>query len=598
MAHFYRDIESSTAAHRRHAIKRPIVRWIAFGSVIVIGAWLLHPYFLEYWYQRDNRPAFLPDWPAATVVVEDKVGGNGTKTSPESVPSYLEDVPIDTGSSDWPKRKEQVKSAYKHALTGYMERAFPNDELAPLSGGFTNKYNGWGVSLFDSLDTMWIMGLYDEFNQALEHVAKETFTLPPLKYAPFFETTIRYLGGLLSAYALSGATILLSRADDLGQKLLPAFNGTTSGLPVYSVHPQTGEARFGWLGPSVLFAEAASCQLEFKYLAKMTGRAEYYEKVENVMSIIYKADVKDGLFPEYWDDAGQPSGAHLTAGAAVDSGYEYLLKQYLLMGDARARDQYIKSANGIIDNFLYVSPNRQLLYATDLRSNQPTHRYEHLTCFLPGLFALGAQTLDLSARDKQIHEWAAKGLAYTCYIAYVDQETGLSPDVIQMMSGGKKWVDALREWEDNKGHEGVPPGLSEPPKVSGKSDEEKKMRDYHNMSRAYLLRPETIESLFLLWKTTGDVRWRERGWEIFQAIETHSRTKYGYANVMSVDRYPYLQDNDMPSWFLAETLKYLYLLFDDSNSIPLDQWVFNTEAHPLPVFNWTTWEKQTYNISY
>lgn len=118
-----------------------------------------------------------------------------------------------------------------------------------------------------------------------------------------------------------------------------------------------------------------------------------------------------------------------------------------------------------------------------------------------------------------------------------------------------------------------------------------------------------------MWKTTGDVKWRERGYAIFEAIEKHSRTEYGYASVGSVGYPPYSKIDDMPrycaahssivarltsvlSYFLAETLKYLYLLFDDEDPISLDKWVFNTEAHPLPVFEWSTWEKELYKPWY
>ena len=278
-----------------------------------------------------------------------------------------------------------------------------------------------------------------------------------------------------------------------------------------------------------------------------------------------------------------------------------MLKQYLLTGDAKARDQCvfifpsqsspltffsrtdITSANGIINHLLYISSNRSLLYVTDLYSgvdSLPTHRYEHLTCFLPGLFALGARTLDLNEKDKERHMWAAKGLAYTCYISYADQASGLGPDVLQM-AGGAKWVDALDEWEkkgeraevehpgvvEKRDDERIPPGLGEPP-IEGSTTildwaEKRAKRDYSNASSGYLLRPEvgqwlscrmviltvstqTIESLFLLWKTTGEEKWRERGWQIFQKLEEHSKTEYGYANVASVDYSPFRKDDDMP----------------------------------------------------
>jgi len=103
--------------------------------------------------------------------------------------------------------------------------------------------------------------------------------MQPNHFAPFFETTVRYLGGTLSAYALSGDPILLRHAERIGQILLPAFNGSESGLPAYSVNVETGEILYDGDKETVLFAEAATCQLEFKYLAKLTGNKEYYEKV-------------------------------------------------------------------------------------------------------------------------------------------------------------------------------------------------------------------------------------------------------------------------------------------------------------------------------
>mmetsp|Transcript_28934 Transcript_28934/g.52961 ORF Transcript_28934/g.52961 Transcript_28934/m.52961 type:complete len:133 (-) Transcript_28934:729-1127(-) len=96
----------------------------------------------------------------------------------------------------------------------------------------------------------------------------------------------------------------------------------------------------------------------------------------------------------------------------------------------------------------------------------------------------------------------------------------------------------------------------------------------------YILRPETSETLFILYHLTKDPVYREWGWEIFQAIEEHCKTDAGYAAIRDVDTMK--QDNRMESFFLAETLKYLYLLQDDNNEIDLlNTHVFNTEAHPL-----------------
>ncbi|KDR73258.1 hypothetical protein GALMADRAFT_72667 [Galerina marginata CBS 339.88] len=492
----------------------------------------------------------------------------------------------------WDARKNEVKEAFKHAWTGYKTRAFPSDELMAVSGGKSDKYNGWSVTLYDSLDTMWIMGLREEFADAVDSIRDRHFNATkPDQYVGFFETTIRYLGGLLSAYALSGEDVLLKRADELGQILMPAFHGTESGLPAYSVNVENGQIKSDQNKDTVLFSEASSCQLEFKYLAKLTGKKEYYERVQTAMNVFYKANVKDGLFHEHWRvKDGAPTGAHFTIGANADSGYEYLLKQWLLSGDKQARDQYLKSATGMINNLIYVTPKRGLMYIGDLESGSMVHRLEHLSCYLPGVLAVGALTLDLAPDVKELHQWAAHGLAYTCAISYADQPSGLGPDQIRM-GQGNKWVDELKKWKD-AGRVGSPPGVTEPPAEKEAAD-----HDYSNgWPNAYLLRPETVESIFYMWRTTGDVKWRERGYAIFEAINRNTRTEYGFAPVHGIDGNWVNKVDDMPSWFLAETLKYLYLLFDDVHSITADHWVFNTEAHPLPIFTWTDAERKAFGI--
>ncbi|KAJ3575539.1 hypothetical protein NP233_g1040 [Leucocoprinus birnbaumii] len=498
---------------------------------------------------------------------------------------------------NWEDAKKQVKDAFKFALDGYLKQAHPFDELRAVNGGGSNKFNGWGVTLYDALDTMWIMDLKEEFQHALELISKQEF-LPTTTwtFAPFFETVIRYLGGLLSAYALSGEPILLRQADMLGMKLLPVFNGTKSGLPAYSVQTENGKSGWGFSGPMVLFAEATSCQLEFKYLAKLTGRKEYYETVERVMDIVYDTKAKDGLFADKWTSDGKQFSSHFTVGASADSGYEYLLKQWLLMGDIKAREQYLTSIEGIINSLLHITPERELLYVTSKVKDDPTNDFEHLACFLPGLLALGAKTLPFSLLPPikaEHHKWAAEGLAYTCYMAYADSRCGLSPDSVHMNDAGK-WMDFVRGWERAGRPHAIPPGLKERGPVR-KTDRD--ARDYYVKRPQYYLRPETIESFFILYKTTGNVKWRERGWEIFQAIQKFAKTRYGYGSISDVGRTPHFPLDDMPSFFLAETLKYLYLLFDDTDIIPLDKWVFNTEAHPLPIFEWTKEERQLFNIS-
>ena len=96
------------------------------------------------------------------------------------------------------------------------------------------------------------------------------------------------------------------------------------------------------------------------------------------------------------------------------------------------------------------------------------------------------------------------------------------------------------------------------------------------------LRPETVESLFYFWRMEKNQLYRNWGWRLMQAWHKHSRTKYGFAHIEDVDQWPFTKKNSMESFFLAETLKYLYLLFSSDDLLSLEEFVLNTEAHPLP----------------
>lgn len=101
----------------------------------------------------------------------------------------------------------------------------------------------------------------------------------------------------------------------------------------------------------------------------------------------------------------------------------------------------------------------------------------------------------------------------------------------------------------------------------------------------YILRPEVIESYFYMWRLTKDEKYREWGWEAVRAIEKHCRVSGGYTGIKNVYVEDSQKDDVQQSFFLAETLKYLYLLYSDDSLLSFDEWVFNTEAHPLPIKN-------------
>ncbi|KAG8810136.1 mannosyl-oligosaccharide alpha-1,2-mannosidase, partial [Serendipita sp. 399] len=142
--------------------------------------------------------------------------------------------------------------------------------------------------------------------------------------------------------------------------------------------------------------------------------------------------------------------------------------------------------------------------------------------------------------------------------------TGLSPEIAHFKTPGEPDADFV-DWYI-KGLDPLDPGTL-------------------SFDARYILRPETVESLFLAWRQTGDPKYRAQGWKIFEAIEKYTKVESGgYTSILHVNSTHTPREDKMETFFLSETLKYLYLLFSDASTLPLDQYVFNTEGHPLPIF--------------
>ncbi|KAH7157123.1 glycosyl hydrolase family 47-domain-containing protein [Dactylonectria macrodidyma] len=211
------------------------------------------------------------------------------------------------------QRKARVKTELERAWSGYRKNAWMHDELSPLSNGFRDPFCGWAATLVDSLDTLWIAGMTDEFDEAANAVAKIDFTFTPKNDIPVFETTIRYLGGLIAAYDVSGGAaskypILLQKATELAEVLMGIFD-TPNRMPLlYYVwrEPYASEPhRANTLG----IAELATLSLEFTRLAQLTGTAKYYDAIDRITNALVKMQAEGhthipGLFPERIDASG------------------------------------------------------------------------------------------------------------------------------------------------------------------------------------------------------------------------------------------------------------------------------------------------------
>ncbi|KAL9989213.1 hypothetical protein ACROYT_G003737 [Oculina patagonica] len=271
---------------------------------------------------------------------EDKPGENGADTAGDGEANLVEShenfaLNIN-GVNILPQEKQnerqrKVIEAFKHAWKGYREYAWGHDELRPVSRT-SSEWFGVGLTIIDSLDTMLLMNLRKEFQQAREWVAN-SLTFEKNVDVNLFETTIRVLGGLLSAYHLSQDDLFLKKAIDLGDRLLPAFY-TRSNIPYSDVNLLTHAAHPPRWGPDSSVSEVTTIQLEFRDLSYTTRDAKYKEFVDTVSNHVHALPKRAGLVPIFVNaDTGKfRPGATITLGARGDSYYEYLLKQWLQSG--------------------------------------------------------------------------------------------------------------------------------------------------------------------------------------------------------------------------------------------------------------------------
>ena len=445
--------------------------------------------------------------------------------------------------ADWQKLK-QVRSAFYEAWSGYKKCAFGRDFLCPISCKGSDWLNA-SLTLIDSLDTLWIMGFHGEFDDAVRWL--ET-SFDYSSSGTVFEMIIRVVGGLMSAYQLSGRKSLLKIAEDFTSQLLIAFD-TPTRLPVPNIDMvHSRPSTWGWAPRSTFLAHAGSLAPEMMTLAMHTNNEQIRNASDQIMDFFFTKQTFGGLWPLRIDFCtGLLGDNDLSLDAYGDSFYEYLLKLYLLTNKqcTRCGEMYTEAIDGV-RKFL-LRNNSAGTYVGTIKGYAREDKLSYLSFFIPGMIALGAKTFD-SERDMQL----AIALATTAAKWHNSTQTGLMGDAYVVEKDILKLTD-----------------------------------------ESYKLRPEFIESCFYLWRFTGEQRWREYGWQVFQALVTNCKSNHGYGELNNVNR-PELGIKDIQdSYLLAETFKYAYLLFCDGNTIPLDEYVFTTEAHPLKKFD-QQWLKKHY----
>lgn len=441
------------------------------------------------------------------------------------------------------RRREAVKAAMLHAWRGYEQYAWGHDELCPLTKTGKNSFGGLGATMVDSLDTLHMMGLKDEYERAAEWV-RSSMPVNASFDASVFETIIRVVGGTLAAHDLSGDAVMLQRAQQVADRILPAYD-TPTRIPLNIINLATQEAKNPtWNQKASTLAEFGTHQLEFWRLSQGTGNATYADLAEGTIRRLHQHWPGQGLMPLFLSPVtGNFTSRRISFGALGDSYYEYLLKMWIIKGrsDEMYRSMWEQAMDEMIDKLVFVSKDN-LTYIAEYDRNMVKHKFDHLVCFVPGMLALGAHSGAVRGAKAERYVQLAADLTHTCWQMYHRMPTGLSPEYVTFTAGGLR----------------VGAGFN-------------------------LLRPEALEAMWYMWRVTRDWRYRTWGWAIFQAFETHCKAEAGYAGLKDVRVSQPRQDDTMQSFFLAETLKYLWLLFSDDSAFDFDQWVLNTEAHPLRV---------------
>eukprot|EP00045_Choanoeca_perplexa_P008577 m.80560 g.80560 ORF g.80560 m.80560 type:complete len:576 (-) comp14547_c0_seq1:36-1763(-) len=445
-----------------------------------------------------------------------------------------------------------TKSLFTHAYDNYMTHAFPLDELDPIhctgrgvdpdrtNININDVLGNYSLTLVDSLDMLAILGNRTAFHNAVAMVVKHV-DFDQDSTVQVFEANIRVLGGLLSAHLIAKGRILphmklsedyddelLWLARDLAARLLPAFDVTATGLPLPRVNLRHGAVNGSFWRNDTCTAGVGTLLLEFGVLSALSQDPTYEGVARRALQALWNyRSTTTGLLGSSIDiNTGRWVNTMSGFGAGIDSFFEYLFKTYIMFGHAHDLQLFSTAFSNTLQRTRVK--NTPVYGNVDMSSGQLANTWiDSLQAFLPGLLVSTGNVQD----------------------AIVDHAVHLAI-----------WrrFQALPErfnWRLKRSEFGV-----------------------------YPLRPELFESTYLLYRATGNRYYQRVGAELLLDLQEHAQAPCGFATLHDVkDK---TQEDRMESFFLSETLKYLYLLFDDDHPLHLanaTEHLFTTEGHLLPI---------------
>lgn len=544
-------------------------------------------------------------------------------------PLQFEEWTNTTGKADTEKLK-MIAQVMRDAYDTYNKVAWGHDEIKPVTGGTRRSRNGWGAFIVDTSTTLVVMKMWTELQHSVDFIVNNIDFNTPVGLVDPFETTIRYLGALVSLLDLYDAGVipagtlktshragLVKQATILANNLLPAYD-TATGLPWPNVNfnrhqgtlldPSNSDPD---VNPTVNPARAGSNILENCALSKITSEPKYCEyALKSWRSLVWSKweESPAGLINSPIDIIyGNPVSREKGWDRGHDSYYEYLLKATIAFPSSPFNPVYsirwMEAAHSLRWNLTTRSApsehhNMSHLFMGKLLDNWYLNEQSHLSCFAAGTLFLGAKHLLLPSLLP-----LAKSLLEGCRHVYSSTPTGLGPevwswDISQTTSSMQRWNQTFFP-------------------QTAQQVEQLANHGFWVVDPRYRLRPEYVESLFYAYRVTGEERYRDWAWQAFTAMQDHCRTQWSYAGVADVMEEPRNivvdEDNvnastkkndkkgkggdggesnsaeveeETPNWideqesfWSAETLKYMYLIFEDVEFYKLDNWVFTTEGH-------------------
>ncbi|KIK68490.1 glycoside hydrolase family 47 protein [Collybiopsis luxurians FD-317 M1] len=454
----------------------------------------------------------------------------------------------------------EIKQMFSDSYNAYRKYAFGHDDLLPVSASFSDGRNGWGASIVDALPTMYIMGFNDFFEEALNYTQTIDFSESQVvETVSVFETTIRYVGGLLSAYELSGKRyqVFVDKAKQVADKMAYAWRTyPNQTIPFGEIWFNNNSA----VVDTSNIAEAGTLDIEWSRLSLYTNNQTYTQLTEgSVRSIAKLATPLPGLAPQGIDPSTNTFvGNYLTWGGGSDSYFEYLIK-YARITNANddLADTWHAAVDSSIQNMARRSTVGNHLYISDWDDGELIHVGSHLECFHGGNWIYGGHLLN----NQTIINYGLD-LVDACWNTYASTATGIGPEVFFFLANdefngnGQPSTQAQQQFYNEHG--------------------------FWITASDYILRPEVLESNFYAFRTTGDTKYLDRAASAVVSLKKYLPQKSGgFAGLNDVDNPKGGFIDDQESFWFAEVLKYLYLTFDNPEHISLNDYVFNTEGQPF-----------------